>query len=111
RRPDSIAGLAEIQPLGLVSMPSVEGAVIDLAVQLLPQGDLSRMEQWGKFEALSLNVPRLNVAVHNTVNSAMAVRAALRFLSTDILEVDRPHRPLRQNMSILGLSTDPVSTR
>jgi serine kinase of HPr protein (carbohydrate metabolism regulator) len=79
-RPEPIAGLMEIVPLGPVAVESVPAAVIDLAIGLVPSSDIGRIEEPGRFEAAGVTVPRLNVAVHNTLHSAAAVLAALRFL-------------------------------
>lgn len=77
RRPAAIAGLAEIRPLGPCRVVSMERAIMDVAVQLVPAEALSRIEMPGEIVIAGVTLPCLRLAAHDGQGAARAVYAFL----------------------------------
>lgn len=78
RRPASIAGLAEIGPLGPMPVESLPAAIIDLAVELVPTHEIGRVEEARDILIEGVAIPSVRLPARSCETAALAVMALLR---------------------------------
>lgn len=75
--PAAIAGLVEIRGLGPRPIAWEPAVVIDLAVKLVPRGEMARLPEEAEVEIEAVRVPRLELAAHDAAANVFAVSARL----------------------------------
>lgn len=82
--PATIAGLIEVRGLGLVRLPYLERAPLDLVIDLVSSSEVERLPEANTLELLGLPVRHLCLAPFEA-SAAAKVRLAMRASTRDIM--------------------------
>lgn len=84
RPPAAIAGMIEVRGLGLVRLPHLERAPLDLVIDLVSPSEVERLPEANALELLGLPVHHLYLAPFEA-SAAAKVRLAMRASTRDIM--------------------------
>ncbi|EME70164.1 hypothetical protein H261_09527 [Paramagnetospirillum caucaseum] len=84
RPPATIAGMLEVRGLGLIRLPHLEQAPLDLVVDLVPASEVERLPEANTLELLGLTLRHLRLAPFEA-SAAAKVRLAMRASTRDIM--------------------------
>lgn len=79
--PPALAGLLEVRGVGIVALPAVAEAPVDLVVDLVPRGQVERLPEEDTAHLLDRHLPRLALAAFDASTPAK-LRLAVRALAT-----------------------------
>lgn len=77
RQASTIAGLAEIVPLGPREVAAAPAAVVDLVVALRPAAEIARLTEIGEVELAGVAVPSVGLSMRSASASVVAVASLL----------------------------------
>jgi HPr kinase/phosphorylase len=84
RPPAAIAGMIEVRGLGLVRLPYLERAPLDLVIDLVSPSEVERLPEANALELLGLTLRHLRLAPFEA-SAAAKVRLAMRASTRDIM--------------------------